>query len=293
MNYQTRQSILQYRPNCLVIYDYILSDRRRTNFSFEPVDFIESERRTYTGKLNKTSVKKMKQAISLLIAQAPWKSFEHPTTKKLIKFKVNFVTLTLSAPQFNVTDREIKSTMLKPWIQNMRRNFKLRSYVWRAERQKNGNIHFHFVTDTYLPYDAIRDAWNHLQDNYHFIEVFRHRNTSEWPNSTDVHSVQNIRNLSAYIVKYMSKDEKGLESIDGKVWDCSENLTALDYPQFEIDFKMYPKMNSILDEFKSKVIRNDWCTILPLDDKQLRARLPPDVIKCYNDFLNEVHNYKS
>ncbi len=240
--------------------------------------------------MNEKVKSKIRFSVNLLVAQAKWKEVENPTTKSLYRFKINFITLTLSAPQKNVSDRIIKSKMLEPWIRNMRNVHGLRSYVWRAERQKNGNIHFHFSTDTYLPYDAVRDVWNHQQAKFHFITDFQHKNHSQFPNSTDVHSVANIKNLAAYLVKYMMKDEKGLDTIEGKVWDCSQNLKLRDRVTYEMSVQDFALMRKLVEKFPDRAINTDHCSIFQLSEKEMQTYLPANYFDDYKKWLLEVYH---
>jgi hypothetical protein len=282
--------VMQLRPGCILLYDQF-DGYRKSRDGAQTLNFNSKEKpEKYTGKLNEKSKSKLRFALNLLVAQAKWKQVENPTTGKMYKFKVNFITLTLSAPQREVSDKVIKSKMLFPWIRTMRDSHGLRSYVWRAERQKNGNIHFHFTTDTYIPYDSIRDSWNFQQAKFHFIDEFRRKNKSAYPNSTDVHSVMNVRNLASYLVKYMSKDEKGLETIEGKVWDCSTNLKTTERVCFEIDGPTFKMVDSILASKKFRSFDNDHCRIVALSEKDMRSYLPAKMTREYRAWLQRVYD---
>jgi len=186
--------------------------------------------------------KNLKRAIRWMDAFTPFHYEKNPQTGKKFKMKLNFITLTLCAPQMH-SDVEIKREMLHPWLTNIVKRFKLKSYVWRAEPQENGNIHFHFVTNKFMNLYVIRRAWNACQKRMGYIEKYRteqkefHKNgftprpwlykvwtkekqliaynkgvTSNWsdPNSTDVHSLQNVENVAAYVSKYMCKTVTGI-----------------------------------------------------------------------------------
>ncbi|MCA0362537.1 MAG: hypothetical protein LCH67_00695 [Bacteroidetes bacterium] len=86
-----------------------------------------------------------------------------------------FITLTLPCCQLH-TDNEIKERILKPFIKWLtfdsgevykigpkkgeKKGFGVSIYFWRAEPQKNTNIHFHLIVDKYVPWEAIRAKWN-------------------------------------------------------------------------------------------------------------------------------------
>jgi len=214
-------------------------------------------RKAYSGKMSEHGRKRMKRAINLLIAAAQWKTATDYKTGKEYRFLINFITLTLPTPQGKHSDRDIKKQILDPWIKKAKRKWSLKSYVWRAEKQGNGNIHFHICSDIFIPYQQLRDTWNESLEALGFVSEYEKKHKHRNPNSTDIHAVKNINNLAGYIVKYMSKDhvtkkelaaisavrfahgtaarakaQKALdkclnlseEPLDGKVWDCSTNL---------------------------------------------------------------------
>jgi hypothetical protein len=280
---------MQLRPGAIYLYDQFFRNNsgnrkiRSLAFSNDPVQ------KMYTGKLNQKSISKLRFAINLLIAQAKWKEVENPTTKKMYRFKINFITLTLSAAQKSVTDMKIKKLMLWPFIRNMRNVYKLRSYVWRAERQKNGNIHFHFATDTYIDYAAIRDAWNFQQGKFHFIREFQQRNKTEFPNSTDVKAVRNIKNLAAYLVKYMTKKNSGIDTIEGKVWDCSKNLKTTERVCFEMGLAEFDLVSTLLKDPQVKSFSSDNCQILTFPIAEMNRLLPNKKMKAYSKWIAYIY----
>ena len=223
---------LQVRPYGLLVYQRTEYEYKRYGTSYnsglteeENKALAEGRNTTfYSGQMTDYAKKRLKRAINLLVHSATEKEAEHFKTGKKFKFKVNFITLTLPAPQLDVTDKELKKYGLDNMIKRMKRKHHLNNYVWRAERQKNGNLHFHLITDTYIRYDHIRDNWNAILQRWHFIAAFKEKHGHSSPNSTDVHSVQKVKNLAAYMVKYMTKDNNGNDTIEGKLWDCSKNL---------------------------------------------------------------------
>ena len=281
--------LMQIRPGCLLLYDMSYYNYLGSRPQYENDKHIKPEKIAYSGKMNQKSKSRLRFSINLLVAQAKWKERFNEKTSKFYKFKVNFITLTLSAPQKSVTDRTIKSKMLAPWIRNMRNVYGLRSYVWRAERQKNGNLHFHISSDTFIPYEAIRDAWNLQQGKFHFITDFQNKNHSVFPNSTDVHGTFDIQNLASYMVKYMLKDEKGLNSIDGKVWDCSTNLKLKDRVCFEMSASDFSLINNICQHYPSRIHKTENCTIINLSDREMSKCLPDDYFQSYTEWIDRVY----
>jgi hypothetical protein len=306
------------RPDGIVCYDFWNGDRRKNKTSFLHVSESESYQQhdsvgsrqandNYRGVLTPSSRKKLQWYINCLVASAKWKDAYNSRTDSWFKFKVNFVTLTLSAPQRDIQDKEIKAKILSKWVDTMRAAYGLHNYVWRAERQYNGNIHFHITTDTYLPYDAICSTWNHFQGEFHFIREFREKNDSPSPNSTDVHSIQKIENLAAYMVKYMSKDPeehlaavnakkrklgqpeidpenhpwrsipgqpKWNDPIQGRVWDASNGLKKAQKLSFPMSTKMFQVMDHITQNYPERCFYSDHALYIDMADNVKKIMLP-------------------
>lgn len=239
-------------PSTLVLYEIpdknFLSDKQRESFKN-----LENNENKYF-ELSSHSRKRLKKSIDFLLFTTKNKTLlgtkllsksisneiqtEHGQTfKQKINYKLTFVTLTLSAPQHN-TDEEIKNSLLNNFLTHARRTWSMDYYIWKAEKQQNGNIHFHILTNIFIPYRDIRKTWNKIQDKpgFDYVKTYsknmktffangfkmfpndkRKKETQlkayeinlkiGWtePNSTDIHSLYKIKNISAYMTKYMAK----------------------------------------------------------------------------------------
>lgn len=178
-----------------------------------------------TGTLSYASKKKLITAIELLYDATPWKKSKNERTKSEWEWKLNMITLTLPSEQ-TITDSELRRNYLNHFLVVLMTKFKCGGYIWRMEPQANGNAHFHIITDVYFPHQALRYTWNKILSKGNFIDKFREKNGHDNPNTTDIHSLQQVKNVSRYLAKYMSKNHDGdnVRKIDGKLWGCSENL---------------------------------------------------------------------
>lgn len=272
---------LQIRPNYSIIY-YKPSHYVRPRASFLANQFKRgSNHNRYQGQLTKKSISKMRKAIELLVAVSREQVTEDRREWRTVKHRITFVTLTLASSQGEVSDKAIKSELLNHFIISAKRKWGMNHYVWKAERQDNGNIHFHITTDVYIPYRELRNEWNRIQEklgyvseyrskfssmSYEQFKVYSNRNgeipsqvikrryrdgcQANWtnPNSTDVHAVRSISNLAAYMVKYMVKQSKEGEFIDGKVWDCSMSLKR----KVKCEFLVSGEIDKILIRVKQR-----------------------------------------
>jgi hypothetical protein len=88
-------------------------------------------------------------------------------------------------------------------------------YAWTAELQENGSIHFHMLSNTYFPIHDVLDASG---------KVIERGLSSLWGmenNSVDVKRIRDKYHAANYIAKYMTKDAKQGDLIQGRRYDIS------------------------------------------------------------------------
>lgn len=175
--------------------------------------------------ISQKSDKKIRSAINWLLVSAEDKKVYQKLKDRWFDFKVNFITLTLPDTQQQINNKAFKNELLEPWLNLMRTHYKLKNYVWKMEFQGNGKLHCHITTDTFIHYKVIQTSWNNLlrRNNYliDFAKKFEHSN----PNSTDIHSVRKIKDLAAYLCKYMAKGTGSKETFEGRIWGCSQKIS--------------------------------------------------------------------
>lgn len=315
--------VVQIRPYGLVCYDRVEfhgANPRRTDHH-SPQPFAEKE--AYAGLMTAGARKRLKRAIQLIVATAQPKTAMNFKLNQEFKFKLNFITLTLPCRQGAHTDKEIKAKVLDVWIKAARRRFKLGSYIWRAERQKNGNLHFHLVTDTYIPYDELRDTWNDRLNALGYIDEFERKHGHRHPNSTDVHAIKKVRNLAAYFTKYMAKGERTAEElynvpwarriwhekllikpgvqykrvlhreesrIDGRLWDCSVNLKQTHNCEMLIEGQAAQVVAEASEDPEVRQVSTDHCLILFFKPEQFRRYIRGPMLQQYRGWLASIRS---
>lgn len=125
-----------------------------------------------TGKLSKASQRKIMERLDTFVSVLKMVNRKIRRKKGGKSFRyAAFVTLTLPAEQRN-SDKELKEIALKPFMQWLRDKFNVINYLWKAETQKNGRIHFHIVIDRFVHRDHVRDHWNKIMDRLGYVEEF-------------------------------------------------------------------------------------------------------------------------
>jgi len=226
------------KPSHITFYYDFPEGKRSRNSEMFPREMPKSNKAGM--ELSEKSRKRLTNGINWLLELAEVKRVFNNRTKKYFNFKVNFITLTLPCLQAHY-DTTIKSVCFNNFLTELRKYHGLKNYVWRAELQGNGNIHFHIATDTFFHWAVIRRIWNRLLkklgyiDRYHdkfsglsfqeyrkivdisgkadlskLYSAWEYGVKTNWrdPNTTDIHKLKKVKNVAAYLAKYMAKKAK-------------------------------------------------------------------------------------
>lgn len=187
--------------------------------------------------LSKKAQKRLRNSINWLLICSKKRQVKVNDRIKLYNFQASFVTLTLPAKQMH-SHADIKSKCLNLFLTTIRQKFGVKNYIWKAELQKNGNIHFHLTLDKYIHFMQIRKYWNMALNTLGYVDDYakRHQNltldqyiywqrqngqndvskvkksysygvSTNWrsPNTTDVKAIKNVKNFASYMAKYLVK----------------------------------------------------------------------------------------
>lgn len=172
---------------------------------------------------------------------------------------LTFLTTTLPSIQVH-TDKVIKRAFTL-FLENLVKTYNVKFYLWKAEAQKNGNIHFHVIVDRYIDHKIVNRLWNNQMKRLGYIDRFsatmlergfvynpKSSKSREIQNldyliakkdrfqnptsTTQIKSLKGIQNVAGYMIKYMTKNEENKRPILGRVWGCSRNIKFLKYPEF-------------------------------------------------------------
>lgn len=193
------------------------------------------------GKISNRSARRLKDKVNWLVFKSKNKKVKYPNGTISENFRISFITLTLPSQQRH-SDIEIKR-IFNNFLTTLRKRYGMNDYVWKAELQKNQNIHFHLTTNIFIHHSTIRTLWNNCINRLgyiseyqsHFdkmtfeeyktlrlenakksnnnigeegiIKAYNDGKKNNWsnPNSTDVKTVFKVNNLAAYLAKYLSK----------------------------------------------------------------------------------------
>lgn len=244
------------RPNKIVFYQQFINNliKEKSDVSKISNDVRQEVRdmgvparvqpkvNTHNFELSKKAAGRIKEKISWLYELSKSKTITKNRDKPMYSFKMNFITLTLPSLQQHTT-AEITAICLNQFLTECKAKFDLKNYVWRLEFQKNGNVHYHLATDSYIDYVSCKLIWNRCLQKLGYIERYQSKmlgmtfeeyrknysnngqvsfeklrerfgrgSATRWdsPNTVDVRAVGNAKNIAFYISKYITKksDEK-------------------------------------------------------------------------------------
>lgn len=327
--------VYSIRPNCIVAYSTYegFSDKLARPDMLK--HDLSKEANKTKGKLSDNSIRRLRYAINLLNFVSPDVPTANVSNGKIYPFRLNFITLTLPARQAERacelfdsksphSDEMIKRHALNGFLNATQKKYGKYSYVWKAEVQANGNIHFHLTTNCYMDYSVLRNYWNAQLYKFGYIDKYRQAQ-KEWhgecfrprpwlfatwpekkqykawefgeftnwssPNSTDVHAVKKVNSLAAYIVDYMCKKEGGKREILGKIWGCSKNLSYNNKFHFTNHALTSTEMNIFNDIMSANSKQFDFFTIYFWEETTLMEALPPRLMSEFEQWRKDTYNF--
>jgi hypothetical protein len=286
---------------------------------------IKSVSNKHNDKVSENARRKISKAIEYLIFMANKKALPNTYHGKAFSFSIAFITLTLPSSQIH-SDVQIKEQCLNQFIVELRQKWHVKNYVWRAEKQVNGNIHFHVLVDKFIPWNELRNVWNRITNKLGYVDRYRDEmlkfhsggfqvrkdllakwdykkqvkayqagKANDWnsPNSTDIHSIRKVSNIFQYIVKYATKDSQ-TAGLNGRLWGCNYELSEIKGGRLIADSHVKEEINKLCSKFPDNIYKGDHFTSIKIDFRVLMESDFQLLFKCFSDYLidNFGFNYQ-
>lgn len=257
--------------------------------NFGAVDSSAGLKNMHGGEISANSARKIRNAIDWLVASANEKWLYSKKTKRFHKWKLSFLTLTLPT-QGRMTDIQVKS-ILNSFLTLAKYNYGLHSYIWKAEPQARGAIHFHLTSDCYMWKNSVRFEWNRLLSKSGLLNGH-----TDAP-STKIHSTYKLSNVAGYLSKYFLKNRKTsrppylpiansplnylqnnkaefycfnfdtmhyIRPISGRLWGCSHSLSQARSLSYTVDVPEMRAMNSDIRSAGTNEKQKTYCNYFQL-----------------------------
>lgn len=243
---------ISFTPSRIALFTKVLDEdgnpfrRPKSDYSIKvhdaPVVNPMPESTAHNGEVSRKASRRIRDKINWLVSISKNQKVTYPNGRVSTNFRIAMITLTLPSKQVH-SDKEIKQKCLNQFLTELRTKYGMKHYVWKAELQKNENIHFHLTTNTFINHVIIKNTWNRITSKLGYVQSYaarmrqmsfqdyeRLRRSSgendlkkirkaydvgckeDWisPNSTDVKTVFKVENLAAYLAKYLAKSVGGV-----------------------------------------------------------------------------------
>jgi hypothetical protein len=324
--YLFREEKLQIRHKSLIVYTQTHFDSLFPRKIITNLSDYSKQGLNYSGSVSYHVRRRINHAIHKLLLASPPIEIYNPVTLKVEIFTINFITLTIPTNQVLIDTKEGYELLLKPFLRTMRRKYNLKSYIWKAELQNRGQLHYHLTTNTWINWVNIRNEWNYLLRRNNLMDEYISEHGSDNPNSTDVHKIYKIKNIASYLSKYISKDIAKTTTkfgkfsneirynndlivgcmiscctltitddlnFDSKVWDCSKDIKLCKLPTIVIDDALKSELLFLKYQKKISDTNTEFCNIIEAINYDLNEIAPSaikDALLDYSLSLNNIRN---
>lgn len=282
--------VLQIRANAILLYNHPLPRHNSNVYQWKKSNMQEVRKKRYSGQLSPSAKKRLAKATTLLVQSAKRRWIYNEVSKRYFYHQLSFITLTVSDPKQKLTGKEAYKKLLSHFLQWLRRTKQCNTYIWKAELQANGQIHYHITTPCFINWQEIRDKWNNLQKQNGLLDSYFSKTGHYDANSTDIHEVNNIEDTAAYLVKYISKAYQNETSLGGKVWDCSQNLKINNYFTTEASSEHDKFLDYCVEEKAATKYQGERFTIYKFKEPPQEHVLSASDFKKYKTFLTCIRN---
>lgn len=127
------------------------------------------------------------------------------------------------------------------WLTRCRKDAGLKSYLWVAERQHNGTLHFHLITNNFMRISIVNTYMkecirtqnkklnlgisDRIINSYNGVDVDNiWESKRKKGDKKRLNKVEATRKISMYLTKYVSKNDTKSDRLP---WHCSRDISAL------------------------------------------------------------------
>jgi hypothetical protein len=170
------------------------------------------------------------------------------------------ITLTLPIKQVH-DDRYLKRYALMMFIKDLRRHSSTINYLWKAETQQNGNIHFHIIIDEYVDKNKIDAWWKARMRILDYEQAYERTTGKKDPPMCNVEKLHDKGSAGSYVAKYFSKNENRRQ-IEGRCWGCSDKIKELAVGEMSVNESEMDECLQKINTGIATVYITDYCVIM-------------------------------
>jgi hypothetical protein len=169
----------------------------------------------------------------------------------------------------------------------------MNTYIWKAEFQERGQLHYHITTNAVIDFRLIRKYWNGLQIKNRMLENYFNTYNHYDPNSIDIHQVHKLQNIQAYLIKYLTKTSQNQQETKGKIWGCSDNLQGVSLYSTELNKTNAHKIQSAYKAQTITIKDLEMCSIISCENISPKQLLDTTQKNDLSNHLIKIRDFSS
>lgn len=213
--------------------------------------------------ISDNAYRNLKRKINWLYYLSKPKTVKTFSGKTIYNFKCAFLTFTLPAKQAECT-KDFTNLYFNQLLTELREHFGMLNYVWRLEFQKNGNVHYHLVTDSYVDYFILVKRWNRILSKGYYIESYHNKyyalTLSEYRKSVDPKGTKDFQVIAKRYAKGKKYNWNQPNTVDVKSVISNASISNYLSKYFAKDNNENPIKNELDTEDNSKALRLWFCS---------------------------------
>lgn len=143
---------------------------------------------------------------------------------------VTFVTFTFGCD----IDCHSANYCFSKFLDNFKKTYRLKSYIWTRELTERGRPHFHMICDfPFVPIQTLNDAWNHAKNEFDMPS----KNSVRLPPDGSI--IKSMDRCIRYVCKYVSKTLG--QTYDTRCYSISRNVLSKPLKLSDAGVKFYRK----------------------------------------------------
>jgi len=194
-----------------------------------------------------------------------------------------FITLTYPCnPQ--LSDKECKRQHLNNFLIQLSRRYSNCVYLWRAENQKSGRLHFHILVNRFVCKTWLSEQWyNICQRSGYYPAGFTSKQIKKLP-ATNVEGVRSIRGAQNYLVKYLAKYEEN-KPVQGRLWSSNVSYDSAAGLCVNVGINGWYRIHDLYTSKQLNLHHLDYCTLVDLPTAVFIDSFFPELAPYFDDWL--------
>jgi hypothetical protein len=210
--------------------------------------------------------------------------FNSQRSNSIRKPILTFITLTYpSNPQ--ISAQQCKRQHLNNFLIELSRRFAGVEYLWRAELQNNGRLHFHILVNKYIDRHWLASKWDNILKRNGFYQDKNINSKAFKSASTNIEQCRTARGVKNYLLKYVCKtnDKKGAQ---GRQWGSNITFDTARGMVVDVGVNGFYRFSDLYAAGAIRTFSMDYVTCVLCPTAELVFKYFPELIQIWLNYLD-------